>query len=281
MAKLPNISNPVAALRAERGMTIHEFANFVGHGAPMLKHVEAGRKPMSDELMDKIFEVTGVPYRLLQKKRWTKKDRDEVHAGYRPLSVQPTGAGCRVFDLLPDLLALYHALQLAGLNPGLALIPLRREIERTVTRWNIEREDLELLSSDFAGLLLGVAGDRQGIDRPFVETIDKHLNDSIGYVLVRKRVQHGDVRLIEAMNAGRALAERKITEARHTRDQSLAAAKTPLAQQAAKRKYAASRSAIINEERDTRDGAILSLLRDREQGAKNRRRRNPNQSSAF
>ena len=141
MARPINSTNPIAAIRKRMGMPLQEFANFVGHGASMLRHVEAGRKPASAELLDKIHEKTGAPYEFLLKRRVSAKDAVNFTttipvAAYGGPGIQE--ASYAPLQLLPGIIALYFTMLTQGINPRLALAPIGREILRTVPRWNLD-----------------------------------------------------------------------------------------------------------------------------------------------
>ncbi len=210
MPKLPNLSNPVAAIRTAMEMKLADFAQFVGHGAAMLKQVQAGRKPMSDELADKIHLATGVSYRLLCKAKWTARDRKKfvpntigtaAFGGYR--EVAP-------LLILPEIMATYFALLAEGVNPELALIPLRREIDRTVARWNIDPTRWNALRMDFNLRLFAVSGDEQGKSEPFSVTITNHLVESVGFQLARRLVREWAQRMDDTAKAARSMKPTRI-----------------------------------------------------------------------
>lgn len=186
MPKPPNLSNPVAAIRNAMGMKLGDFAQFVGHGAAMLKQIEAGRKPMSDELADKIHLATGVSYGLLCRSKWTS--RDQKNFTPNTIGTAAFGAYNKVGSLfiLPEIMATYFALLAEGVNPELALIPLRRETERTLARWNVNRRRWRDLRADFRQRLFGVRGDEQGKAKPFSDTITNRLAESWGFKLAAR-----------------------------------------------------------------------------------------------
>jgi transcriptional regulator with XRE-family HTH domain len=186
MPKAPNLSNPIAAIRHEMGMKLEEFAEYVGHGAAMLKQIEAGRKPMSDELRDKIHDKTGVPYDLLLKNRWVKQDRDAVRGMSTAAFGGPSPSedmGLEPLELLPDIMAIYFAMLAVGVSPKMALLPIRREIAKTLWRWGGEQpaEMLEVFKKAQREIylnLFAVSGDQQGIQKPFFKSILTQLADT-------------------------------------------------------------------------------------------------------
>src|SRR5664280_3004187 len=206
MPKPPNLTSSVAAIRNAMGMKLEDFAQFVGHGAAMLKQIEAGRKPMSDELADKIQLATGVSHKLLRKSKWTAKDRKT----FTPNTIGTAAFGgpgiqearLAPLRLLPDIMAIYFALLAEGVNPELALIPLRREIARTMDRWNINPERASSLRSDFMERLFAVRGDEQGKAKPIYETITNHLAGSKGYLLTQQLEDEWSRRFYKTWKAG-------------------------------------------------------------------------------
>jgi hypothetical protein len=210
MPKPPNLSNPVAAIKTAMEMKLEDFAQFVGHGVAMLKQVQAGRKPMSDELADKIHLATGVSHRLLCKAKWTARDRKKfvpntigtaAFGGYR--EVAP-------LLILPEVMATYFALLAEGVNPELALIPLRREIDRTVARWNIDPARWSALRMDFDRRLFAVSGDEQGKSKPFSDTITNYLAESEGFQLAQRLVREWSRRMDDTAKAARSMKPNRI-----------------------------------------------------------------------
>lgn len=192
MPKPPNLSSPVAAIRHKLGMKLPDFAEFIGHGTAMLKQIEAGRKPMSDELRDKIHAVTAVPYKLLTKDRWTSADRSSFTL--TPLSVtamagpSPNGLTTEPLRLLSSIIAAYYTLLQAGIQPRLALIPLEREITRTLKRWGAENAEFFARYEDYQfEIERALWGDGHNDSLRFFEKIQDQLSATKPIVEARKR----------------------------------------------------------------------------------------------
>ena len=95
MPKRPNLRSPVAATRARLNMSIEQFSDLVGHGAPMLKHIESGRKKISIEVAEKISNKTGIPVDLLLKRTLTASERQEImECDFRVLRKNENAARC-------------------------------------------------------------------------------------------------------------------------------------------------------------------------------------------
>jgi hypothetical protein len=159
-------------------MKMDEFAEFVGHGASMLKHIEAGREPISDKLADKIHERTGLPYSLIFKPKLDAADLAKLPDSLQIASYGALGSREAVVDALEVfayVLATCASLVGAGVDPKLALIPVRRELFRTGARWKLDPDAVASLRQNLTVTLFGVRGDRQGIDEPFASEIERRL----------------------------------------------------------------------------------------------------------
>lgn len=154
MPKLPNLTNPIAAIRHHLGMKVTEFAKFIGHGAAMIQQVEAGRKPAGDELIDKVCMKTGLPYSLVSKKRFSAADRSSLAKRPRrlPAASKPVDPIRPVFEslvVIPAVLAVAillhsksrHAVELANISLG-------RELGRLVARYDLDHDDVQTLLTE-------------------------------------------------------------------------------------------------------------------------------------
>jgi len=161
MPKRINGSNPVAAIRNLLEMKITEFAEFIGHGESMLKHVEAGRKPLGKGLADKLHTKTGVSYDILFKTRVNDDDRviiaKAITRADRPIADLPVTLA--VLILASQTAAICVLLAGLGKDPGLALRPIKREIARLLKAWKLSEDESKLLFEEWRSAIFAPQSD--------------------------------------------------------------------------------------------------------------------------
>jgi hypothetical protein len=170
-------------------MKVEDFAAFIGHGVAIVKKVEAGSRRLTDRMVTDIHDRTRVPLSVLMKPSLADADVESLPttipiAAYGGFGAQHAAEA--VVGILPSIFALYCSLVTAGVNPQLALIPLQREIDATLSRWKIDRESFELFDFEAVIAILGVRGDRQGIDQPAATAVIEKLKSSPGGVAVER-----------------------------------------------------------------------------------------------
>ena len=171
MAKPINLSNPVAATRAHLRLSQEDFAAHVGLGVSAIKQIESGQRKISPRTAEIIALRVAVPTNALLMDRWTEEDR----INYRP-KVAANFGGMEEMDvlrLLPKILALYYSMCTRGVDPRFGLMAIDREIRETAKRWGVDSDDLGSAELDIQVALMGVRGDRQGIDTPVLSELLK------------------------------------------------------------------------------------------------------------
>jgi len=127
MPKPPNLSNPIAAIRARLGMKQPEFAEFVGCGLAMLKQIESGRKKPALHLIENICAKCGVPVEAMVPGRTPDQIAALLDRPPRKFPSLPAMAA----SLLPEMIA--HALLVMSIrsNAKEPVLPFVLEVERT------------------------------------------------------------------------------------------------------------------------------------------------------
>jgi len=150
MPRPPNLENPVAVIRSRLGLKNQSFAEFLDYSAPMLKHVESGRKPISDELAEKISSKTSVPLALLYKRRLSQAELRSI-AAMRLAPKEPEGSRTTVakaVGILPELIATTLLLHKAtSLNSDVVTSVLTRELAKVVVNFKLDIAELTAVSN--------------------------------------------------------------------------------------------------------------------------------------
>lgn len=170
MPRLPNLSNPVAAIRSALDVKIEELAEILDYGVPMLRHIEAGRKPMNNRLADKIHGKTGVPYELLFKRRLNAAQREQICEAVQRASVPIDDAPVtwRIVHLAAATAGACALLAERGKDPRLVLRPLYRELAKVIEAWKLAGQELNAFQADwFAAFSAGgkSEGDASPVER--------------------------------------------------------------------------------------------------------------------
>lgn len=121
-------------------MKVTDFAAMIGHGAAMVRQVEAGTKKLPQKMALDIAKATGADLQFI------------LGAGKRnaPFTLEgPSSRGLddfslkRTFVVYADLVAAYCLATTAGVNGQLLLHGIQLEVDRFVKRWKINPRDHE------------------------------------------------------------------------------------------------------------------------------------------
>lgn len=158
MPRQPNRHSVVAQIRAATGLPAEDFAAAIGHGAAMLRKVEAGSKKLPQRMAVDIAKFTGVPLESLLGGR-------RKRPGSAQLVVRQPGARGfddfaprRAFDVLAIILAAYCQAIERGINGDILLGALRQEIETFERRWGLDSSLVDSDVNEISELLAGSEG---------------------------------------------------------------------------------------------------------------------------
>lgn len=147
----PNPETPVAIIRAQRGLGIHEFATMISRGGPpvgvdTLKKAESGRRRVGPELARRISLAVGIPAAEIMREKWTAKDRETYRA--KPHANVGNFSDKKPLEHALGVIALYFAAVECGLNPEFIEIALDQLRADAVYRLGIAPEVFAQSSQD-------------------------------------------------------------------------------------------------------------------------------------